>query len=412
MTRIAGCRSCESVELLPVLAMGEMPLANALLGEADLEGPEATYPLELVFCPACSLLQITETVPPEALFSDYPYFSSFSDTMVAHAKTLAEDLTARRSLGRSSRVVEVASNDGYLLQWYQAKGIPVLGIEPALNVAKTAVEERGIETRCAFFGRDLATELVTEGIRADVIHAHNVLAHVPDLRGVVEGFRTLLAPRGCVVVEAPYARDMIDHVEFDTIYHEHLCYFSLTALHGIFERCGLSILDAERDPIHGGTLRITAERTEDAAQPAPAVAELLAEESDLGMTAPGYYRDFAARVEALREELNALLDRLHAEGKRVAVYGASAKGSTLMNYFGIGRDRVSFVADRSTVKQGRYTPGTHLPIVPPERLLEEMPDFTLLLVWNFKDEVLAQQAAYCEQGGRFIVPVPAVEILP
>ena len=411
MTRIAGCRSCGAVELAPVLSMGATPLANALLTEDDLDRPEAAYPLELVFCPQCSLLQITETVPPEQLFSDYPYFSSFSDTMVAHARSLAEDLIARRGLGPTHRVVEVASNDGYLLQWYQARGVPVLGIEPAANIARVAVAERGVETRCAFFGTALAEQLAAEGVRADVIHAHNVLAHVPDLRGVVEGFRTLLAPGGWVVVEAPYARDMIEHTEFDTIYHEHLCYFSLTALRGLFERCGLVILDAERVPIHGGTLRITAGRDVDALPVRAAVADVLAEEAALGMTGTAYYRDFATRVAGLRAALNELLDRLRAEGRSIAVYGASAKGSTLMNYFGIGRDRVAFVADRSTVKQGRYTPGTHLPIVPPERLLETMPDYVLLLTWNFRDEILAQQAAYRERGGQFIVPIPQLEVI-
>ncbi len=203
MSRIAGCRSCGASALTPVLDMGRTPLANALLEEAQLAAPEATYPLELVFCPACALLQITETVPPEALFSDYPYFSSFSDTMVAHAKSLADGLVDRRGLGAEHRVVEVASNDGYLLQWYKARGVPVLGIEPAANIARVAQDERGIDTRCAFFGAALAETLVGEGIRADVIHAHNVLAHVPDLNGVVAGFRTLLAPGGVVVVEAP-----------------------------------------------------------------------------------------------------------------------------------------------------------------------------------------------------------------
>jgi SAM-dependent methyltransferase len=406
-----GCRSCGEAGLEPVLSLGRTPLANALLTREQLEEPEPTYPLDLVLCPACGLVQITETVPPEELFADYPYFSSFSDTMVAHARELAERLVAERGLGPASRVVEVASNDGYLLQWYRAAGVGVLGIEPAANVARVAREERGIETREVFFGRDAARTLVDEGVRADVVHAHNVLAHVPDLNGVVAGMALLLAPGGLAVVEVPYVRDMIEKVEFDTIYHEHLCYFSLTALDALARRGGLRVLDVERVPIHGGSLRLMLGRAEDDAPAAPAVAALRAEERELGLHTAAPYRAFAARVEAVRRELPALLHELADAGGRLAAYGASAKGSTLLNACGIGSDLLAFAADRSTVKQGRYTPGTHLEIVPPERLLESMPDYVLLLTWNFRDEILAQQAEYRRRGGRFVVPIPRPEVV-
>jgi len=410
---LPACRACGADGLMPVLSLGTTPLANGLLDEAHLDEPEATFPLDLVYCPACSLAQITESVPPEVLFHDYPYFSSFSDTMLRHAEGLAERFVPERHLGPESLVVELASNDGYLLQYYKARGIPVLGIEPAANIAQHAIRERQIPTRTAFFARDLADTLVAEGLRADLIHAHNVLAHVPDLNGFVAGIRTLLAPGGAAVIEAPYVGDMLAHVEFDTIYHEHLCYFSCTALERLFRSHGCRLADARRTPIHGGSLCITAEAAPpDAPRPA-AVAALLAEEEAAGLAGPEGrgYRHFAAAVEDLGRTLRDLLGRLKAEGARIAAYGASAKGSTLLNALGIGAETLDFVADRSTVKQGRFTPGTHLPILPPEAILERRPDYVLLLTWNFREEILAQQAAYREAGGKFIVPVPRPEVV-
>lgn len=393
-----------------VLEMGRTPLANALLTVEQLGEPEATYPLDTVFCPDCTLVQITETVPPEVLFSEYLYFSSFSDTMLRHAQTIADRLVDERHLGANSLVAEVASNDGYLLQYYQKRGVPVLGIEPAKNIAAAAEKERGIATVCDFFGKAVARRLADEGKRADVIHANNVLAHVADLNGVVAGFAAMLKPDGIAVIEAPYVRDMIDHVEFDTIYHEHLCYFSLSALDRLFARHGLRITHVERLPIHGGSLRIYAQHA--ARHEADAsVTQLLAEEAKLGMTRFDYYSRFADRVRSLREELRKVLLDFKKQSKHLAVYGASAKGSTLLNYFDLGADVLDFVADRSTVKQGRYTPGTHLPILSPQALLDRQPDAVLLLTWNFKDEILAQQAEYRSRGGKFIVPIPHVHIV-
>ncbi len=404
------CRSCGSASLRLILSLGRTPLANALLTAEQLDRPEPVYPLDVVFCADCALVQIAETVPPEALFSDYLYFSSFSDTMLAHAEALADELAGARGLNAESLVVEIASNDGYLLQFYQRRGVPVLGIEPAANIAQVAERERGIPTLCEFFGAEVGERLRAEGRTADVIHAHNVLAHVADLNGVVRGIAALLKPGGVAVIEAPYVKDLIDSREFDTIYHEHLCYFSLTALDRLFTRHGLAIADVRRVPIHGGSLQVHVMRAEMAARGAAAQA-LLDEEAAWGVDDFAFYAGFARAVEALRADLRALLGGLKAQGCTIAAYGASAKGSTLLNYFGIGAETLGFVADRSTYKQGRYTPGTHLPICAPTKLLEAQPDYTLLLTWNFAAEILDQQAEYRRRGGQFIIPIPQVRVV-
>lgn len=405
-----ACRSCESADLRPILSLGRTPLANALLTSEQLDRPEGTYPLDLVFCADCALVQITETVAPEVLFREYLYLSSFSDTVVQNAEGIARRMIGEERLGPGSLVAEIASNDGYLLQHYHHKGIPVLGIEPAANIARVAREERGIPTLCDFFGVKLAHDLAALGQRADVIHANNVLAHVADLNGVVRGIAVLLNARGVAVIEVPYVKDLIDHGEFDTIYHEHLCYFSLTALDRLCRRHDLVIRDVERIPIHGGSLRIFVSR-KDAAGPSSTVRALLAEEEAWGVHREGFYTGFGAAVARLKDELLRVLGTLKGQGKRIAAYGASAKGSTLLNYFGIGREMLEFVVDRSTVKQGRYTPGTHLPILAPSALLEHRPDYLLLLSWNFADEILAQQDAFRQQGGRFIIPIPECRIV-
>ncbi len=405
MTTEPCCRGCQGTPLATVLDLGETPLANSLLTEDDLAAVEARFPLVLAFCPRCALVQITHSVPPEKLFRDYLYFSSFSDTMVEHAKRVAERLVASRRLGPQSLVIEIASNDGYLLQHYLAAGVPVLGIEPALNVAKVAIEQRGVRTLTEFFGSALADQLAAANEHADVVHSNNVLAHVPDLNGFIGGVSRLLKPDGVWVIEAPYVRDMIEHVEFDTIYHEHLCYFSGTSLSRLFHGHGLELVDVERLPIHGGSLRLFVQHRGSATVSAAALA-LLEEEQRLGMDRLEYYATFGRAVNELRVQLVALLADLKARGKRIAAYGASAKGSTLLNTFGIGRETLEFAADRSTHKQGRYMPGVRVPIVPPSRLLDAMPDYTLLLTWNFSDEILRQQKAYRDAGGKFIIPVP------
>ncbi len=410
MSAVLECRSCGAPDLQLVLSLGSMPLANALITAEQLDQPESTYPLELAFCPQCSLVQITETVPPEELFRDYLYFSSFSDTMLSHAQAIVERVLEWRPLDANSLAVEIASNDGYLLQYYKQAGIPVLGIEPAINIAQVARDERGIRTLTDFFGVETAARLVEQGERADVIHANNVLAHVPDLNGFVEGLRQLLKPGGVAIIEVPYVKDLIDRCEFDTIYHEHLCYFSLTALNQLFERHGLAISWVERLDIHGGSLRIFVGLDIGAPRPA-VVTELLDEEARWGVNQLDFYQDFARRVEELKTSLRDFVFDLKGQKRRLAAYGAAAKGSTLLNYFGIGTSALDFVVDRSTHKQGRYMPGVRLPICSPAKLLEEMPSHVLLLTWNFADEILSQQEEYRRRGGKFIIPIPELRVV-
>jgi SAM-dependent methyltransferase len=404
------CRSCGQNGLKTLLDMGRTPLANALLDSTDLEHSESVYSLVLALCTQCALVQILETVPPEQLFCEYLYFSSFADTMLNHARELSHQLVAARGLSAKSLVVEAASNDGYLLQYYKRLEIPVLGIEPARNVAEFAVHKNGIPTRSEFFTTSLALELREAGQCADVFHAHNVLAHVADLNGFVRGIRAVLKDQGIAVIEVPYLKDMIDSIEFDTIYHEHLCYFSLTALNALFVRHELIIQDVERLSIHGGSLRVYAVPKLGQSNPSDGVQALLEEESVWGASNPAYYQDFGKHVHSLKETLVAFLRELRCRGKRIAGYGASAKGSTLLNYFGIGRETLEFVVDRNPIKQGRFTPGSHLPICAPERLLEVMPDYVLHLTWNFAEEIERQQEEYRRRGGRFITPIPELKV--
>lgn len=405
---IAGCRSCGSTALEPILSLGETPLADGLVDPATGNGAEPRYPLDVAFCANCSLVQLLETVSPQVLFDEnYPYFSSFSEELLAHARDNALRLIDERGLGDESLVVELASNDGYLLRNFAERRIPVLGIDPAPGPA-AAAEAIRIPTLQAFFGRDLAGQLRDEGKAADVVIANNVLAHVPDLNGFMAGIATLLKPEGVAVIEAPYVKDLIDRCEFDTIYHEHLCYFSVSALVPLFARHGLSLNRVEHYPIHGGSLRLFAEprrRVE------ASVRGYLEEERRSGLVEVAYYRAFSSRVAAVQEALRDLLRSLKAEGKRIAGYGAAAKGATLLNSSGIGADVVDFVVDRNVHKQGKHMPGLRIPIHDPSRLLETRPDYLLLLAWNFKDEIMRQQDAYRRQGGRFIVPIPSPTVV-
>lgn len=402
------CRSCGHAIGELILDLGIQPLANNLLRPEDLDQPEPRFPLRLGVCRSCWLLQILDLVPPVRLFTEYLYFSSFSDLMLKHAREAAERYIREFRLGASSLVIEIASNDGYLLKNFLAAGVPSLGIEPAANIAKVS-REQGIDTVVEFFGGELAGRLKAEGRGADLILGNNVFAHVPNPNDFVAALRTLLKPGGRVVLEFPYALDFIEKNEFDTIYHEHVFYFSLTPLLPLFARHGLTVWRVERIPIHGGSLRLFA-GIEGEQAPEGSVEQLLGEERRKGIGALDWYRGFASRVHSLREDLRTLLADFKSQGKRLAAYGASAKGSTLLNYFGLGRETLDFVADRSTYKQGRLTPGTHLPIVPAEELIARQPNYTLLLTWNFAGEILQQQRSYRERGGRFVIPIPEVRV--
>ena len=405
------CRFCgRSLEHVFV-DLGLSPLANSFLKPEQLDDDEPKFPLTVYVCAGCLLVQLPEFESPENIFSDYAYFSSFADTWLAHVERYAADMTERFGLGSESRVVEIASNDGHLLRGFKKRGIPVLGIEPAANVARAA-EEIGVPTLVRFFGSELARELAGEGRQADLLAGNNVLAHVPDLNDFVAGMRILLAPDGILTMEFPHLARLMAENQFDTIYHEHFSYFSFRTVREVFAAHELTLFDVEELPTHGGSLRIYGRHADDHARPVTdRVAELLERERAEGFDDLDHYLSFDRRVREVRRALLEFLDGARAAGQRVAAYGAPAKGNTLLNYCGIGTDLVPFTVDRSPHKQGLYLPGTHLPIHPPSKIFEERPDYLLILAWNFKREIMEQMAGIREWGGRFVVAIPTTRVI-
>jgi nucleoside-diphosphate-sugar epimerase/SAM-dependent methyltransferase len=403
------CVSCGHEGLSPVLDLGEMPRSDGFLRPEELDEAESLVLLRLAFCPSCSLVQLLETRPPDEMFGDdYVYFSSVSEDLLEHSSAHAKSLIASRNLGADSLVVEIASNDGYMLQNFRDAGIPALGIDPAPEPVRIA-REKGIETINDFFGNDVAKRVVSErGQQADVILANNVVAHVDDQNDLMAGMATLLAPDGAVVVEFPYVRDLVDHGEFDTIYHEHRCYFSLSSAQALFARHGLQVSDVQRLPIHGGSIRVTATKTGDRS---PSVVEMLEEERRLGIDRIDYYQDFAQQVMIFRTRARRMLGDLKASGARIAAYGAAAKGTIMLNFLDLDARVVECAYDRNPVKQGRVIPGVRIPIRGPEDLERDPPDVLLILPWNFRDEILRQQKGFVDRGGRIIVPIPDLEIV-
>jgi SAM-dependent methyltransferase len=400
-----ACLGCGARLDDPFLDLGALPLANAFRRPEEAVAPEPRFPLAVTYCARCHLVQLTTLAAPEALFTEYLYFSSYSDLFVAHARAMAEALGERFALGPRSRVLEIASNDGYLLQFFRDRGITVLGVEPARNVAEVA-RQRGIPTLARFFGPEAVDEVRERLGTADLIVGNNVLAHVPDVNAFLAALEACLAPRGVAVFEFPYLGDLLARMAFDTIYHEHVFYFSLAALTGLATRARLEVMDVERQPIHGGSLRVFLQRPGSGPVTA-APARLGAEEEAGGLTGVARYRGFSRDVARLREDLLGRLRSLRRQGQRLAAYGAPAKGTILLNACGIGVDLVEFTVDRSPHKQGRLVPGVRLPIRPVEDLVREMPDVTLLLPWNLTEEIVAQQGEYLRKGGAFLVPVPA-----
>jgi SAM-dependent methyltransferase len=405
-----ACRFCHAPLTETFVDLGEMPLANSYVSDAEAMN-ERLLPLHVCVCGSCLLVQVTDTVSPGELFSDYAYFSSFARSWVEHARRYAQTTIARYGLGADSLVVEVASNDGYLLQHFQERNIPVLGVEPAVNVAAAATA-KGIPTEIAFFGAETARRLAGAGQRADLMVANNVLAHVPDILDFAEGFAVLLKPEGIATFEFPHVLNLIRGMQFDTIYHEHFSYLSLLVVERAFAAAGLKAIDVQEIPTHGGSLRLFAARQESSHRPADSLDRLRAKEIAAGLGGLEGYRGFAKRVADIKQEFLSFLAGVKAAGKTMAAYGAAAKGNSFLNYCCVGRDDIACVFDRSPAKQGKLLPGSHIPIVGPERLSEVRPDYLLILPWNLAAEIQEDQAILRSWDGKFVTAIPGLRVLP
>ncbi|MBW2991751.1 class I SAM-dependent methyltransferase [Candidatus Woesearchaeota archaeon] len=407
METIESCRSCGYKELKEIISFGETPLSDRLLKKEELDKEEIKAPLTLVFCPNCSLVQIKETVSPKILFDEhYTYFSSSSPSLVEHSRINALELIKSKQLDKNSLVIEIASNDGYMLKNFKENNIPVLGIDPC-KASETAIKNN-IPALKEFFDKKLAEKLIKKGKSANIVIANNILAHVPELNGFVEGIKTILKENGLIVIEVPYIAELIKKCEFDTIYHQHLCYFSVTALDKLFRKHNLYINNIKQIPIHGGSLRLYIENKENVKE---GVKELLEKETKEGTNKINYYNDFKNQVNRIKTSLITLLKQIKSQNKTIAAYGAAAKGNTLMSFCGINKNLIDYIVDINPNKHNMFMSGNHLPIFPANKLTKDMPDYTLLLAWNFKDEILKQQKEYTKKGGRFISPVPEPEVI-
>ena len=409
---MARCLFCSTPLVHSVVDLGMSPLCESYLTADQLNQMEPFYPLHVYVCRECFLVQVQEYVSPEGIFTEYAYFSSYSDSWLVHARAYVDMIAERLGLTSSSQVVELGSNDGYLLQHFLPKGIPVVGIEPAKNVAAAAVA-KGVPTVTQLFGRRTARELVAEGVQADLLCGANVLAQVPDLNDFVGGMKLLLKPKGVITVEFPHLMRLMEENQFDTIYHEHFSYFSFLTAERIFAAHGLTLFDVEELPTHGGSLRIYVRHVEnDEIGVGARVVELRAREIASGFTQLDRYASFTEQVHETKRKLLEFLIGARRAGKSIAGYGAPGKGNTLLNYCGIRSDFVEYTVDRNPYKQGRFLPGTHIPIHPPDRIWETRPDYLLILPWNLKDEIMEQMAGIRSWGGQFVVPIPDVKIYP
>jgi hypothetical protein len=408
MNTAPKCRSCGEALTATLVDLGEMPLANSYIMATEIAA-EPRFPLRVCICPACLLVQTIDTVPSEMIFSNYSYFSSYSDSWVEHARRYADAVIERFQLGPNSFVVEIASNDGYLLQYFRARGIPVLGVEPAANVAQAALT-KGIPTEVAFFGAETAKRVVARGRRPDLMPANNVLAHVPDIRDFLAGFAILLKLDGVATLEFPHALNLIRNVQFDTIYHEHFSYLSLLSVESALAATGLKSIDVEELPTHGGSLRLYAAKQESVHAPSPRLDRVRADERSAGLDRIESYGGFAARAEIIKAEFNTFLARAKAEGKLIAAYGAAAKGNTFLNYCRATANDIVCVFDRSIAKQGKLLPGSHIPVVAPERLGKVKPDYLVILPWNLENEICGANAGLTSWGGKFVVAVPQLRV--